>query len=86
MIRVGFRFDRRDAAILRSLSARVRAGELDNHHAAVFENAASAAETGEPLIVECENQAEALLLADGYSRFGVSRPVIDELAGFIAPN
>lgn len=86
MIRVGFRFDRRDATKLRALGGRVRAGELPNHHAAVFENAALAAETGEPLIVECEDKAEALLLADGYPRFGVGRPVIDELAGFIAPN
>jgi len=86
VIRVGFRFDRRDASTLRALSARVRSGELSNHHAAVFDNAAAAAETGEPLIVECEDRAEALLLADGYPRFGVSRPIIDELAGFIAPN
>lgn len=86
MIRVGFRFDRRDASLLRGLGARVRSGELSNHHAAVFDNAAAAAETGEPLIVECEDKTEALLLADGYPRFGVSRPTIDELAGFVAPN
>lgn len=86
MIRVGFRFDRHDAPTLRNLGARVRSGEIPNHHAAVFDNAAAAAETGEPLIVECEDRAEALLLADGYPRFGIRRPVIDELAGFIAPN
>lgn len=86
MIRVGLRFDRRDSRLLRQLAARVRSGELENHHASVFDNAASAAETGEPLILECEGNAEALLMADGFPLYGVSRPVIDELAGFIAPN
>jgi hypothetical protein len=86
VIRVGLRFNRRDARKLRTLGNQVRSGELDNRHAVLFDNAANAAKTGEPLIVECRDKAEALLMADGFPLYGVMRPVIDELAGFIAPN
>lgn len=79
--RIGLRFERRDAALLRSLADRVRGGELGNEAVNVFHQAAVAAETGEPLEVICENPTEAVLMADGYVIYGVTRPAIEELAG-----
>jgi hypothetical protein len=82
VIRVGLRFDRRDAWLLHSLADRVRAGDLGRQAATTFEYAAQAAETGEPLIVLCEHSAEeAVLMAAGYTQFGVTHPAIEELTG-----
>lgn len=80
-IRVGLRFRRGDARVLRNIADRVRAGELGEQHVAVFSGAADAAATGEPLIVVCENHLEAVMMADGYARYGVRRPAVEELTG-----
>jgi hypothetical protein len=82
VIRVGLRFDRRDAPRLHHLADRVRAGDLDQQAVNTFEHAAQAAETGEPLIVVCEHSAqEALLMAAGYAQYGVTHPAVEELSG-----
>lgn len=80
-IRVGLRFRRGDARVLRNLADRVRAGELGAQHVATFASAADAAATGEPLIVQCESHLEAVMMADGYARWGVRRPAVEELTG-----
>lgn len=85
MIRVGLRFARRDAPVLRALAARVRGGELQGD-LKTYKDAAAAAETGEPLIVYCNQPEEALILADLYSRVGVTRPAVEELTGFRPAN
>jgi hypothetical protein len=84
MIRIGLRFQRRDAALLRRLADRVRAMELGPRDVSTFSLAADAAETGEPLIVHCEDKSEAVAMADGYTMYGVTRPVLDELTGYVA--
>lgn len=81
MIRIGLRFDRRDAQLLSDLANRVRQGELGDQALAVFINACDAAVTGEPLIVLCEHPSEAQVMADGYTRYGVRRPAIEDLSG-----
>jgi hypothetical protein len=82
VIRVGLRFARRDAPLLYALADRVRAGDLGRQAVATFEHAAQAAETGEPLIVLCEHSAdEAVLMAAGYTQYGVTHPAVDELTG-----
>lgn len=81
MIRIGLRFHRSDAKLLFALAQRVRRGELGAGHASVFEHAAEAAWTGEPLIVQCLHSSEAHVMADGYVRYGVRRPAIEELTG-----
>lgn len=82
MLRVGLRFDRRDALLLHHLAQRTRAGELSDQAVSVFQLAAEAAATGEPLIVVCEHSAvEATLMAHGYAQYGVSMPAIEELTG-----
>lgn len=86
MIRIGLRFARKDAPLLRTLAERVRAMELGQRDAATFQLAADAAVTGEPLIVHCNDKSEALAMADGYAIYGVTRPKLDELTGYIAAN
>ena len=81
MIRVGLRFHPKDAGTLRMLAERVRLHDLGSQTLAVFENAADAARTGEPLIVLCEHPTEAQVMADGYVRYGVRRPSVEELTG-----
>lgn len=81
MIRVGLRFRPRDAPILQALADRVRQGDLGDQHIQTFASAADAASTGEPLIVHCDDPLEAVLMADGYARFGVQRPAVEELTG-----
>lgn len=78
-LKVGLRFKRSQARILRNLAARVRNGEIANGHAAVFEQAAQAASTGEPLIVVCKDPMEAQMMAAGYAQYGVVAPTIEEL-------
>lgn len=82
--RIGLRFRRSQARTLRNIADRVRASELPNHHAALFDKAADAARTGEPLIVVCVDPLEAVALADGFTQYGVVRPVVDELSGLRA--
>ena len=78
-IRIGLRFDRRDARTLRALADRAAHRELGANGVQVFQAAAEAATTGEPLIVECQSPLEARLMASGYVRFGVRRPVLEQL-------
>lgn len=75
------RFAGRDVPRLLDLAERVRSMDLSDETLAVFALAAEAARTGEPLIVECESHLEAQMMADGYVRYGVSRPVVEELMG-----
>lgn len=84
-IRIGLRFDRRDAQALRRLAARVRNGEIVGDHA-TFHSAAIAAERGEPLIVYCDQPVEALLMAKLYVQLGIRRPAVEELTGLRPAN
>lgn len=77
---LGLRFKRRDARRLRALAAQVRNGELGGEASNVFTQAAIAAETGEPLQLHCTDPIEAVQMAAAYIRYGVSRPVIEELS------
>ncbi len=81
MIRIGLRFDIRDTVALYGLAERVRAKELGPAAVATFTGAAEAARTGEPLIVHCVHPSEAHVMADGYVRYGVRRPAVEELTG-----
>lgn len=81
MPRVGLRFPRSQARPLRNIAERIHARELGAEHAALFESAAEAARTGEPLIVQCHDALEAVMIADGFPRWGIVRPAIEELSG-----
>jgi hypothetical protein len=81
MIVLGLRFKRRDAPHLRSLASRVRSGDMSGHGAAIFDQAALAAESGQPLELHCADPVEAVQMAVAYIKFGVTRPVIEELSG-----
>lgn len=72
------RFDRSEAQRLRSLARRVRRHELPDTVSG-FEHAADAAETGEPLILECESPLEAEQFAVRFVVLGVKRPAVEEL-------
>jgi hypothetical protein len=79
-MRVGLRFNRSSARTLRHLAQRVRAADLKTD-AAIFDLAADAATTGEPMILECENVTEAQLVAGGYAQYGIKPPTIEQLSG-----
>lgn len=79
--RLGLRFAHRDTKLLRFLASRVRNGEMGGQAANVFEQAALAAESGEPLVVYYNDPAEVVQMAAAYIRYGVTRPVIEELHG-----
>lgn len=81
MRKLGLRFERRDTKLLRFLAERVRAGELGEQAANVFEQAARAAESGEPLEVFYADPIEVVQMAALYTVYGVTRPVIEELSG-----
>ena len=77
---IGLRFDRSEARKLRDLADRVRADDLTADVSA-FEQAATAAELGEPLQVTCTSVEEAHQLVAGYILNGIKRPAIEDLNG-----
>lgn len=79
--RIGLRFDHRDAGKLQELAERAKLRELGPDSQATFALAAEAASTGEPLIVICTTPMEAILMAQGYTRFGVRVPTVESLSG-----
>lgn len=80
MIRVGLRFDRSEAGLLRFLASRVQAREAPGPVGG-FLSAAEAAETGEPLILQVTDPAEAQQMASRFVALGVKRPAVEELTG-----
>lgn len=78
ILRVGLRFDRSEKTKLEDLALRVKADDL-TADVATFEQAALAADTGEPLEVICTDIQEVVLMVAGYVRLGIKQPVIEEL-------
>jgi hypothetical protein len=76
-IKMGLRFRRKDSQILRFYEERVRNGDYPGD-VTTFEQAALAAETGEPLVVHCVEELEVFLMAEGYAALGC-RPSVEEL-------
>jgi hypothetical protein len=79
----GLRFKASEAAKLRVLVDRVKAVDL-RADASTFEQAALAAETGEPLVVHFTDPNEVLFMVAGYVRNGIAQPDIEELNGSFA--
>jgi hypothetical protein len=77
--RIGLRFPRSQARTLRHLADRAKHMELGPDAVELFTQAAKAARNSEPLIIVCTNPLEAVLTADGFTKYGVTRPAIDEL-------
>ena len=80
-IRVGLRFRRRDVARLLACAERVRHMEIGDQHVGLWDSAADAARTGEPLIVQCGTAEEARAMADAFVAYGITRPAVEELTG-----
>lgn len=76
----GLRFKSTDAPNLRALADRVKAVDL-RADVSTFEQAALAAETGEPLVVHFTDPNEVLFMVAGYVRHGIDQPIIEELNG-----
>jgi hypothetical protein len=81
VIRIGLRFDRRDAEYLRTIARQIRSGQRSGETVGGITLAADAAETGEPLIVQCESAQEAKQMAARFVRLGCTMPAIEELTG-----
>lgn len=77
--RFGLRFSKSQARVLSYIAMRIEMGELGNQHRKLFVDAADAARKGEPLIVHCSQPIEAVMMADGFTRFGVVRPDVEDL-------
>jgi hypothetical protein len=80
-VKAGLRFRRSQARVLRALVVRAEHRELPSANVTFFRMAAEAAHTGEPLLVECTNEAELALLASGFAHFGVVPPTIEQVSG-----
>lgn len=78
--RIGLRFRKSQARILRNLVARMKSEGIDREHISLFEAAADAAYTGEPLIVVCHELMEAELMAAAFPKWGVVAPTIEQLS------
>lgn len=79
----GLRFKATEAPKLRALADRVKATDL-RADVSTFEQAALAAETGEPLVVHFVDPKEVLFMVAGYVRHGIVQPAIEELNGSFA--
>lgn len=82
--KIGLRFPKSQARTLRNIAQRIRAGDMANRGDAkmivhTFERAAERAAAGEPYIVVCNDPLEAVMIADGFPRWGVVRPAIEDL-------
>lgn len=80
VLKVGFRFDRRDASLLQRLARQAEIRERPAEDALAFRLAAEAALTGEPLIVHCADLPHARLVAATYVRVGVRPPSLEQLS------
>ncbi len=78
---MGLRFRKSQARVLRHLVDQLKATNLPGVDISLYEKAAEAARDGEPLLVHCDSREEVELMAAAFTRLGVARPEIDELAG-----
>lgn len=84
-IRAGLRFRPADAPRLWELARRVENGEIRGDRS-TYSSAAISAQTGEPLIVYCDDPSQAQQMADLYVCVGITRPAVEELTGLRPPN
>lgn len=77
---VGLRFRKSQAKTLRNLALRLNAQDQDREAIELFDKAAAAAASGEPLIVVCTHPMEAQLMAEAFVRYGVRRPAVEQLS------
>lgn len=78
---LGLRFSRQDVLLLRKLADTVRSGEMTGQSVNVFEQAARAAESGEPMVIYHDDPIEVVEMAALYLRHGCHQPVIEQLNG-----
>ncbi len=76
----GLRFQASEAPKLKALADRIKAADL-RADTSTCEQAALAAETGEPLVVHFTDLNEVLFMVAGYVRNGIAQPAIEELNG-----
>lgn len=76
----GLRFDKSDARNLRDLADRVKATDL-RADVSTYEQAALAAETGEPLQVHFTDIKDVVEMVALYVLHGIKQPTIEELNG-----
>lgn len=79
----GLRFKRSDVRVLRNILQDLEARRPEGVDIGLFKKALDSAEADEPLVVAYDQWSELELMADGFTRWGVSRPAIDELNGSI---
>ena len=78
-IRAGLRFEQSQFYSLTVTADSLRAFSPDDVRLMLL--GADAARSGEPLIVNCSELAEAERIADVFTRHGLKRPAVEELSG-----
>ena len=79
----GLRFKCSDVRVLRNIVRDLEARRPEGADIGLFKKALESAEVDEPLVVAYSQWSELELMADGFTRGGISRPAIDELNGSI---
>lgn len=79
----GLRFKRGDVRVLRNIVQDLEARRPEGVDIGLFTKALESAEADEPLVVAYDQRSELEMMADGFPRWGVSRPAIDDLNGSI---
>lgn len=77
------RFARSSVRILRNIVRDLEARQPEGVDISLFVKALESAELDEPLVVAFNERSEIELMADGFTRWGLNRPAIDELNGSI---
>lgn len=77
-MKVGLRFDTKDAALLERLAERVRSHDLPGY-VEQFTQPANAARTGEPLQLQCSDVEEAHRMVALYVELGCTPPAVEAL-------
>lgn len=78
VIRLGLRFSRSQARVLRNLAEWCKANGVPGD-VTLYERAAESAEDGEPLVVHCNDPSEVEQMQAAFVTIGIKRPTIEQL-------
>lgn len=77
--RIGLRFAGRQARLLEHIAAQLRSDGGERMLINLFDQAADAARTGEPLVLICDHPSEAHQTAAHFALVGCEMPAIESL-------
>lgn len=81
-LQIGLRFRKGQAKVIEAIAQELRstpAAVNATEAIGLFDKAAEAARSGEPLIVKCRRPEEAQQMADDFVLYGLARPAVEDL-------